>query len=408
MLQHPVPITRPSVGPGFAALALDGVIGFGAGIALLVAITSVESYPIRDLTNANATMRSAKVLHVVGCHAEGEVGDVIVGGVAPPPGATLWEQARWIARDGTLRDFVLNEPRGGVFRHVNLLVPPRHPEARMGFIIMEPLHNPPMSGSNSICVATVLLETGIIPMREPETRLVLEAPGGLIRVRADCRNGKAERIHVRNLPSFAARLDAPLEVDGLGMLTVDTAYGGDSFVVVDARTLGFELVADEARDLVGLGTRITRAANEQLGFRHPGNPDWRHISFCLFAGPLYEGAEGLEARNAVVIQPGKVDRSPTGTAVSARLALMHRRGQIGEGESFTAISIIGSRFQGRIVGHGEFDGQATVIPEISGQAWITGTSQLLLDPADPWPGGYRVNDTWPSAARRDTINPGRE
>ena len=174
-------------------------------------------------------MRSIRTIHVISAHAEGEVGDVIVGGVAPPPGETIWEQRRWIAEDGTLRNFVLNEPRGGVFRHVNLLVPPKHPEADAAFIIMEPEDTPPMSGSNSICVSTVLLDSGILPMHEPVTEITLEAPGGLVRVRAECKNGKAERIFVQNLPSFAERLDAKLEVEGLGTLTVDTAYGGDSF-----------------------------------------------------------------------------------------------------------------------------------------------------------------------------------
>src|SRR3984957_14893108 len=223
-------------------------------------------------------MRSSKIIHVVSCHAEGEVGDVIVGGVAPPPGETLWQQSRWIARDATLRDFVLNEPRGGVFRHVNLLVPPRDLHARMGWIIMEPADTPPMSGSNAICVATVLLETGILPMTEPETHLVLEAPGGLVEARATCRDGKVERVRIRNLPSFADRLDATLEVAGIGTLTVDTAYGGDSFVIADAPRLGFALTPDEARNLAEIGIRITAAANEQLGFCHSDNPDWRHIS----------------------------------------------------------------------------------------------------------------------------------
>src|SRR5579862_8817717 len=165
-------------------------------------------------------MRTSQVIHVVSCHAEGEVGDVIVGGVAPPPGATLWEQSRFIAHDGRLREFLLNEPRGGVFRHFNLLVPPKDPRAQMGFIIMEPEDTPPMSGSNSICVATVLLDCGILPMTEPETRLVLEAPGGLVEVVAQCRNGKAERITVTNVPSFADRLGARLEVEGIGTLIV--------------------------------------------------------------------------------------------------------------------------------------------------------------------------------------------
>lgn len=339
-------------------------------------------------------MRTSKIIHVISAHAEGEVGDVIVGGVTPPPGETVWEQSRWIARDRRLRNFVLNEPRGGVFRHVNLLVLPKHPDADAAFIIMEPEDTPPMSGSNSICVATVLLDSGILPMTEPVTELTLEAPGGLVRVRAECRNGKAERIFVRNLPSFAARLDAPLEVEGLGPLTVDTAYGGDSFVIVDAAALGFSLQPDEARDIARLGVRITDAANEQLGFEHPENPDWRHISFCLFAGPLEREGEDLTARSAVVIQPGKVDRSPTGTALSARMAVLHARRQMAVGDQLTAVSLIGSTFRGQILGETSVGGRPAILPEISGRGWITGAHQHMLDPDDPWPEGYRLSDTW--------------
>ena len=232
-------------------------------------------------------MRSTKIIHTVSCHAEGEVGDVIVGGVAPPPGETLWEQSRFIATDQALRNFVLNEPRGGVFRHVNLLVPPKDPRAAMGFIIMEPEDTPPMSGSNSICVSTVLLDSGIVPMTEPQTKMMLEAPGGLIDVVAECHNGKAVRITVTNVPSFAAKLDVKLEVEGLGTLIVDTAYGGDSFVIVNAEKLGFELDDSEAKDLAEVGMKITAAANEQIGFSHPANTGWDHISFCAFAGPVY-------------------------------------------------------------------------------------------------------------------------
>lgn len=339
-------------------------------------------------------MRTSKLVHVISAHAEGEVGDVIVGGVAPPPGDTLWEQSRWIAQDESLRNFVLNEPRGGVFRHVNLLVPPKHPEADAAFIIMEPEDTPPMSGSNSICVATVLLDAGILPMQEPETHLVLEAPGGLVRVRAECSGGKARRIFVQNLPSFAARLDATLEVEGLGRLRVDTAYGGDSFVFVDAEALGFSLTPDEAHDLARLGVRITEAANEQLGFHHPGNPGWRHISFCLFAGPVQREGRALRTSAAVAIRPGKIDRSPTGTALSARMAVLHARGQMAEGDRLTARSLIGSEFTGRILGPTQVGTLPAILPEISGRAWITGTHQHMLDPDDPWPEGYRLSDTW--------------
>ena len=345
-------------------------------------------------------MRTTKVIHVVSCHAEGEVGDVIVGGVAPPPGDSIWDQRTWIAQDGALRNFVLNEPRGGVFRHVNLLVPPKHPQAQAAWIIMEPEDTPPMSGSNSICVATVLLDTGIVPMSEPETRLVLEAPGGLIEVVATCRDGKAESITVTNVPSFADRLDATLEVEGLGTLTVDTAYGGDSFVICDARALGFTIAPDEARELAETGIRITRAANEQLGFTHPENPDWDHISFCQLAAPVERRPDGtLTAANAVAIQPGKIDRSPTGTGASARMAVLRARGEMQVGDRYLARSIIGSEFMGRIVADTKLGSKAGIVPSITGRAWITGTRQEMLDPADPWPAGYRLSDTWPRIAR---------
>lgn len=340
-------------------------------------------------------MQSEHMIHIVGCHAEGEVGDVIVAGVTPPPGDTVWEQSRWIARDDRLRQLVLNEPRGGVFRHINLLVPPRHPEADAAFIVMEPEDTPPMSGSNAICVATVILETALQPMVEPETTLLLEAPGGLVRVTARCDGGKVRSVRIRNVPSFACALDQSLNIPGLGRLKVDTAFGGDSFVVVNANDLGFELVAREARELAQLGVRISAAATEQLGFTHPENPDWTHISFCLFASPVDRRGDVLETRHAVAIRPGKIDRSATGTGVSARLALLHARQAIAPGESLRARSIIDSCFTGRIEGETAVGDRAAIVPSVEGRAWRTGDRHIFVDPDDPWPQGYRLSDTWP-------------
>lgn len=336
-----------------------------------------------------------RTIEIVGCHAEGEVGDVIVAGVDAPPGDTLWAQSRWIAEDDHLRQFVLNEPRGGVFRHVNLLVPAVHPDADIGFIIMEPCDTPPMSGSNSICVATVVLETGIVPMREPATELVLEAPGGLVRAIAKCRNGKVESVRIHNVPSFAHKLDQAIEVAGTGTVTLDTAFGGDSFAIVDAAALGFDLLPGEARQLADLGVQITAAANEQVGFAHPTNPDWRHLSFCLFAGPLRRQDGELTTRHAVAIRPGKIDRSPTGTGVSARLAVLHARGQMQVGERLVATSIIDSTFIGSIESQAIIGDTAAIVPSVEGRAWTTGRKELWCDPDDPWPEGYRVADTWP-------------
>jgi proline racemase len=294
-----------------------------------------------------------------------------------------------------------------VFRHVNLLVPPRSPGADVGFIIMEPCHTPPMSGSNSMCVATVVLETGIVTMTEPVTDLVLEAPGGLVPVRAECRDGKVELVTITNVASFADRLDATIEVDGFGSLTVDTAFGGDSFVLVDAADLGFAVEPSEAADLAAVGARITAAANEQLGFAHPDPAlGWNHLSFCQIAGPLQTVAGVATMRSTSVIDPGKLDRSPTGTGVSARLAVLAARGELEVGDTMVMHSVIGSTFTGRIaattgtgaVGAGGVPDRPAIIPEITGSAWITGTHQHLLDPTDPWPRGYRVADTWPGGA----------
>ena len=338
-------------------------------------------------------MPGRRVIHTVSCHAGGEVGDVIVGGVPCPPGDTMWERRDWIARDGALRDLMLGEPRGGVFRHVNLLVPPVHPDADMGFIVMEPEDTPPMSGSNAICVTTVLLETGIVAMREPVTELVLEAPGGLVPVRAECRDGRVERVALRNLPSFADRLDAEIEVPGWGRVGVDIAYGGDSFVVVAAADLGFPLAPEHAGLIAEAGRAVIEAANAQIGFRHPENPAWDHISFALITTPTQDG----EGAQACVIRPAKIDRSPTGTGLSARMAVRHARGLIGVGERLVGRSIIGSRFEGRILEETTVGGRPAIVPEIAGRAWLTGTHQHWLEADDPWPRGIRLGDTWPGA-----------
>ncbi|MBT4400372.1 MAG: proline racemase family protein, partial [Bacteroidetes bacterium] len=314
-------------------------------------------------------MRSSKVIHMVSCHAEGEVGNVIVGGVPVPPGDTIWEQSRWIDRDKTLRNFVLNEPRGGVFKHINLLVPAINPKAQYGFIIMEPEHTPPMSGSNSICVSTVLLDTGLVEMHEPETNFFLEAPGGLVAVKAYCENGKAKSIQIQNVPSFADKLGVNLEVEGLGTLIVDTAYGGDSFVIVDAEALGFDILPDEAKELADTGIRITRAANEQIGFVHPGDSGWEGISFCQFTKPVQLINGAFCGRNTVVIDPGKLDRCPTGTGCSARMAVMHAKAQMKVGDTYIAESIIGSKFECSIITETMIGENLAITPSVRGGAW---------------------------------------
>src|SRR3954471_14854627 len=326
---------------------------------------------------------------VVGCHAGGEVGNVVVEGVPAPPGATVFEQMQALAADDSLRRFLLREPRGSVATHANLIVPATRDDCAAGYIIMEPTEYPAMSGSNTICVATVLLETGRIPMREPETLLRLEAPAGVVEVRAACRDGRGHSVELTNVPSFVAHLGAPLEVRGLGTLAVDIAYGGMWYAIADAAALGFTIEPNEARELSRVGELIRVAAREQLPCAHPEQPEIAGVRIVQIAAP-WEGV-GAVTKNAVVIAPGRLDRSATGTGLSARLAVLHARGLMRVGDTMSHASPIGSTFDGRIVAEAE----RGIVPAIRGSAFVTGRTELYVDDRDPFPEGYLLNDTWP-------------
>ena len=344
-------------------------------------------------------MRVRRTLTVVGCHAGGEVGNVVVGGVLPPVGKTVFEQMEALRADDSLRRLLLREPRGSVAFHANLIVPPTRADCDAGFIIMEPTEYPAMSGSNTICVATVLLETGMVEMSEPETTLRLEAPAGVVEVRAACRDGRCESVELTNVPCFADRLDAPLEVDGIGTLSVDVAFGGMWYAIADAAALGFALEPSEARELSLIGERIRAAAREQLPCAHPDNTGISGVSIVQIAEP-WQGV-GTVSKNAVVVAPGRLDRSATGTGLSARMAVLHARGLMKVGDAMTHASVIGSTFDGRIVAETTVGGRPAIVPAIRGSAWITGVTQVVVDPSDPFPEGYLLSDTWPGPDTQD-------
>jgi proline racemase len=338
-------------------------------------------------------MRAGRTLTVVGCHAGGEIGNVVVGGVLPPAGDTVFEQMETLRREGDwLRRVLLREPRGSVACHANLVVPATRPDCDAGFIIMEPTEYPAMSGSNTICTTTVLLETGIVPMHEPETVVRLEAPAGVVEVRAACRDGRCESVELTNVPSFAERLDAQLEVEGLGTITVDVAYGGMWYAIADAQALGFLLEPSEARELSLVGERIRVAAREQLECTHPENPAIAGVSIVQIAEP-WRGV-GEVTKNAVVVSPGRLDRSATGTGLSARMSVLHARGLMRVGDEMTHASVLGSTFDGRIVEEANVGERTAIVPAIRGRAWITGVTQVFVDPDDPFPEGYLLPDTW--------------
>ena len=339
------------------------------------------------------------MLSVVGVHAEGELNEVITGGVLDVPGKSVFEKMEFVqAKADWLRQLLLNEPRGKVAQCVNLVVPPCDPKADAGFIIIESDYYVPMSGTNTICTVTALLETGMLPMVEPVTKLTLEAPGGLVSVEAHCKDGKCVSVTFKNVPSFVFHLQKPVEVPGLGTIIADVAYGGMIYCLVDAEALGLTLDPSEARDLVDLGENIKRAAAPQLPCVHPENPGIHTLNQTLFAGPLRTENGVKTAKNTVIVSPGRHDRSPCGTGTCARLAIMHAKGQIKAGETFVHESIIGTRFRGEIFAEGQMGATPTVSIAITGRGWITAFHQYVLDPTDPFPLGFRLGDQWPASA----------
>lgn len=350
-------------------------------------------------------MRFSRMITAVEAHAEGEPGRVITGGVSDVPGGTMFEKMLHLqAHRDDIRKVMLREPRGYPGLCCNVLMPPTHPDADAGFIIMEQMEYPPMSGSNTICVSTVLLETGILPMVEPVTEFVLEAPAGLVRVRAECQDGKVTRVTFENVPAFAIRLDVPIEVPTVGTVHVDLAWGGMLYVLFDGAQVGLRVTADEGADCIRIGEMVKAATREQSPVVHPHHPEITGPTIALIAGePTRSDAHG---KNTVVISSGSfdwekpstwtgvLDRSACGTGTCARMAVLHARGQLGLHQDYVHESIIGTTFTGRLIAETTVGPYPAVVPTISGQAWIYGISQYLVDPTDPFPEGYTVGDIW--------------
>ena len=350
-------------------------------------------------------MKIADEIRAIEAHAGGEHGRVIVSGVTDVPGETMYEKMAHLRQhaDG-LRLRMLREPRGYPAANCNLILPSSHPEADAGFVIMEQVEYPGMSGTNTICVATVLLETGILEMNEPMTDLTLEAPAGLIRIRALCHHGKVTRVTFMNVPAFATHLDAQIEVKTLGTVTVDVAYGGMFYVITDARAFGLRLTPDEGRDIVRIGEMVKAATREQLPVAHPLQPGFEGVTIAQLSGPPV--GEGADWQNAVVVSTGTLDwdrpatwtgaldRSPCGTGTSAKMATLHARGRLPLHSDFRHAGVLGTVFTGRLHEETTVGRYKAVVPSISGQAWITGRSAFTVDPTDPFPEGFTVGDIW--------------
>ncbi|MEA2644634.1 MAG: proline racemase [Chloroflexota bacterium] len=350
-------------------------------------------------------MRAARMLMAVDLHAAGEPGRVILGGIADVPGDSMFEKRQYFEEhlDG-IRKLMLREPRGYPALCCNVVLPPTDRRAAAGFVIMEQTEYPPMSGSNLICTATALLETGYIAPIEPTTDFMLETPAGLVGVSARVEGGKTKSITFENVPAFAVHLDAVVEVPKLGTVTVDVAYGGMFYAIVQAEQLGFRISPDEGRDLVRVGEMIKAAAREQLPVTHPDNPAISGVSIMQFSGPSAHA--GIGRRNTVVVSSGQfdwdrlatwtgvLDRSPCGTGTCAQMAVLHAKGQLGLNEDFVHEGILGTTFTGRLIRSTTVGPYAAVVPTITGSAYVYAISNYVLDPTDPFPEGFTVGDIW--------------
>lgn len=338
-------------------------------------------------------------LALVGCHSEGEVGDVIVGGIEEVAGTTMFEKLKSFEKThDSVRQLLLNEPRGRASLNLNVVLPPCDPQADVGIITMSNDAYAFMSGSNAICATTVLLETGAVRMVEPETRLILDTPAGLVPVVAQCDAGKCKSVAFDNVPAFVEKLDLPVDVPGIGRIPVDIAWGGMWYGIVAAESLGVSVSNQSATELIELGDLVTKSIQAQFTPVHPENAQMAGVCTVSITEAVESQPGFVTAKHTTIIPPSRCDRSPCGTGTSARMAVLHARGILKPGDVFRHRSIIGTEFVCRIKQTTKVCGYDAIIPNISGRAWITGYKQMVLDPTDPYPEGFRVGDQWPMAS----------
>ncbi|ANY06558.1 proline racemase [Pseudonocardia sp. HH130630-07] len=311
---------------------------------------------------------------------------VVTGGVGVFPGATMAERRRWfIENSDDLRTFLMCEPRGHGSMSGAILQPPTRPDADWGVLFIEVTGALPMCGAGTIATATVLVETGMVPVTEPITTVRLDSPVGLVVAEVRVRDGRAEGVTIENVASYSHVLDQRIDIEGVGPIEVDIAYGGNFYAIVELDALGLPFERKATQQMVDASLSIMSAINEQARPQHPEQPE---ISGCHHVYLAAPGSTAHHSRHALAIHPGWVDRSPGGTGTSARMAQLHARGALDLHTDIVNESIIGTSFTGRLVGSTEVGGRTAVLPTFTGRAWITGTAQHMLDPSDPFPAGF--------------------
>jgi proline racemase len=331
-------------------------------------------------------MRTTKVLHAVDSHTEGMPTRVITGGVGVLPGATMAERRAWFLENSDeLRTLLMYEPRGHASMSGAILQPPTRDDADFGVLYIEVSGCLPMCGHGTIGVATVLVETGMVPVVEPVTTIRLDTPAGLVVATVQVRDGHAEQVTIANVPSFSVTLDGRVDVPGFGTVRYDLAYGGNFYAMVELADLGLPFERAAKGDLLSAGLAIMDAINAA---GEPVHPLDGTIRGCHHVALIAPGSDARHSRHAMAIHPGWFDRSPCGTGTSARMAQLHARGQLALDTDFVNESFIGTTFTGRLVGTDSVGPYPAVLPTITGRAWVTGTAQYMLDPADPFPAGF--------------------
>ena len=328
---------------------------------------------------------------VIDVHCEGEIGKVLIADKLELPGETIAEKLHYINTvDDSLRRTLTLEPRASAAGSMNLLFTPRHPEADAAFIVLQPDQAHAMSGSNSICVVTALLESGMVAMQEPETTVTLETAAGLVVTTARCENNKCKSVSLDMPPAFVESLDTLLSTPDWGDIKIDICFGGVFYAIVDVAQTGLKIEREYAYQLASAGMQIKSLVSKGIEIQHPQIPEIRGVAYVMFRSVDPDGA----IRTCTVLSPGRVDRSPCGTGSSAHLATLHARGLIEVGAELISRSIIGSEFRIGLTGITNVEGRKAVLPRITGRAWRYGTHEVFVDPEDPFPGGFALSDTW--------------
>jgi proline racemase len=331
-------------------------------------------------------VRAKRMFSAVDSHTEGMPTRVVTGGMGTIPGATMNEKRlHFIEHLDSVRQLLMNEPRGHAAMSGAILQPPTRPDADFGVVYIEVSGCLPMCGHGTIGVATVLVETGMVVVTEPVTTIRLDTPAGLVVANVHVSHGHADSVTLENVPAYCDRLDRRIEVGKYGSVPYSLAFGGNFYAMVDLDAVGLPFDRARQRDILDAGLSIMDAINEQEPPKHPEIDGVDHCHHVEFIAP---GSTARHSRHAMAIYPGWFDRSPCGTGTSARMAELWARGELAIGDEFINDSFIGSRFTGRLIGETTVAGIPAVLPTITGRAWVTGIGQYLLDPTDPYPTGF--------------------